>query len=633
MIVPEKWDVVTRKGGDGSLGATCGLLIIDEVHLLADERGAVIESVVARLHRWVESSQRQVRLVGLSATLPNYEDVATFLRVDKKKGLFFFGPEHRPVPLQQTFIGVTGTKNKFLVEKKMDDICYEVVSDSLRSGHQVMVFVHSRKGTGTTAKALGEHAAMEGELERLFIGEEGENDVRTKYIDRAEKSQNRELREHFRNGMGIHHAGMLRHDRKLTEQMFNDGAIKVLCCTATLAWGINLPAHTVVIKGTDVYMPEKGTNVDLSILDVQQIFGRAGRPQYDTSGEATLITTHDAMQRYLNKLVLATPIESNFIKQLADHLNAEVVGGTVTNILEAIEWLRYTYLHVRMCKNPVAYGISAAQHESDPTLRQRSRELAIEASKLLDERQMVRFSPDSGNIAVTSLGRVASHFYIRNQSIATFNEMLERKRTSPTDADLLHVMCCADEFENIRVRNEELDEIDKLKKEYCPLDCLAPVEEFSGKANVLLQSYISKARVSSFTLISDTNYIASNAGRVARALFEMCLKRGNASAALKFLRLAKSIDHRFWWFQSPLRAFENELKKNVFVALEDTKVTSEMGYDTFDRAVSLLDMEAKEVGQLCHCSKDGNLIQNFVRMLPRIDVSCNVHPITKGTLR
>ena len=93
VTTPEKWDVVTRKGGDGSLGSTCGLLIIDEVHLLADERGAVIESVVARLHRFVESSQRNVRIVGLSATLPNYEDVATFLRVDKRKGLFFFGPE------------------------------------------------------------------------------------------------------------------------------------------------------------------------------------------------------------------------------------------------------------------------------------------------------------------------------------------------------------------------------------------------------------------------------------------------------------------------------------------------------------------------------------------------------------
>jgi activating signal cointegrator complex subunit 3 len=194
-------------------------------------------------------------------------------------------------------------------------------------------------------------------------------------------------------------------------------------------------------------------------------------------------------------------------------------------------------------------------------------------------------------------------------------------------------MCCADEFENIRVRNEELDEMDRLEKEFCPLDCLAPVEEFSGKCNVLLQSYISKARVTSFTLISDTNYIASNAGRVARALFEMSIKKGNASAALKFIRLAKSIDKQFWWFQSPLRAFENELKKNVFVALEDTRVATEKGYDTFERAVSLLDMEAKEVGQLCHCFKDGSLIQKFVRILPRIDVSCSVHPITKGTLR
>jgi activating signal cointegrator complex subunit 3 len=636
VTTPEKWDVVTRKGGDGSLGSTCGLLIIDEVHLLADERGAVIESIVARLHRWVELSQRQVRLVGLSATLPNYEDVATFLRVDGRRGLFHFGPEHRPVPLRQTFVGVisTNSRDRFQREKRMDDVCYEVVSDALRDGHQVMVFVHSRKGTGASARALAERAAVEGELERLFIcNEEGENDARTKYIDRAEKSQNKELREHFRNGMGIHHAGMLRHDRKLSEQMFSDGAIRVLCCTATLAWGINLPAHTVVIKGTDVYMPEKGKNVDLSILDVQQIFGRAGRPQFDTSGDATLITTHDAMTRYLDKLVRATPIESNFIKQLADHMNAEVVGGTVTNIREAIEWIRYTYLHVRMCKNPLAYGISAVQHESDPTLRQRSRELAIEAAKLLDERKMVRYNPESGNLAVCNLGRVASHFYIRNQSIATFNEMLEKRRASPTDADLLHVMCCAEEFENVRVRAEELDEVDRLMKESCPLDNHAPVEEFSGKCNVLLQSYISKARVTSFTLISDTNYIASNAGRVARSLFEMCIKNGNAYAAIKFLRLAKSVDHRFWWFQSPLRAFEHELKNNVFLALEDSRVGCEEGYDTLERAVSLLDMGAKEVGELCRCQRDGALIQKFVRMLPRVDVSCGVHPITKNTLR
>ena len=151
VTTPEKWDVVTRKGGDGSLSQTCGLLIIDEVHLLADERGAVIESLVARVHRLVESSQRQVRILGLSATLPNYKDVARFLHVDESRGLFYFGPEYRPVPLRQQYVGVTEIKDRFRREKKMNDICYEVVTDSLRRGHQVMVFVHSRRGTGETA--------------------------------------------------------------------------------------------------------------------------------------------------------------------------------------------------------------------------------------------------------------------------------------------------------------------------------------------------------------------------------------------------------------------------------------------------------------------------------------------------
>ena len=53
--------------------------------------------------------------------------------------------------------------------------------------------------------------------------------------------------------------------------------VQILFCTATLAWGVNLPAHTVIIKGTDLYNPEKGQMIDLGILDVLQIFGYEGR--------------------------------------------------------------------------------------------------------------------------------------------------------------------------------------------------------------------------------------------------------------------------------------------------------------------------------------------------------------------
>ena len=427
-------------------------------------------------------------------------------------------------------------------------------------------------------------------------------------------------------------AGMLRGDRKLTEQMFADGGIRVLCCTATLAWGINLPARTVVIKGTEIYNPEKGGTIDLSILDVMQIFGRAGRPQYDTSGEATLITDHKALARYLAKLVQAVPIESTFIQQLPDHLNAEVAGGTVTNIREAADWITYTYLYVRMCKNPLAYGISIDQAQDDPGLRGRSLELVKDAARVLDERRMIRYDLQSGNLSVTDLGRVASHFYIRAVSVATFNEMLG-DLPSPTASDLLHVICCANEFENVKVRAEELVEVDKLKKEACPINVKAPVEEFSGKCCVLMQAYVSNARPSSFTLISDTNYIASNAGRVARALFEMCLRRGVSRAATELLRIAKSIDKKVWWFQSPLRQFSGEIPNNVCKALESKGGMRGGGSGAMEATTSLLDMTPQEAGQFCHWYRGGEKIQRFVRYLPRLEVDVNVQPMTRGILR
>ena len=86
-----------------------------------------------------------------------------------------------------------------------------------------------------------------------------------------QRSRNRELKEFFSSGIGFHHAGMLRSDRNLVEKYFAQGYLRVLCCTATLAWGVNLPAHAVVIKGTQVYNAKMGQFIDLGILDVMQV--------------------------------------------------------------------------------------------------------------------------------------------------------------------------------------------------------------------------------------------------------------------------------------------------------------------------------------------------------------------------
>ena len=152
VTTPEKWDVITRKSGERTFTQLVRLLILDEVHLLHDERGAVLEALVARTLRQVEVSSEMVRIVGLSATLPNYEDVATFLRVRPERGLFVFDSSFRPAPLQQQYVGVT-EKNKLKQLQLMNAICYEKVLEQA-GRNQVLIFVHSRKETARTARAI-----------------------------------------------------------------------------------------------------------------------------------------------------------------------------------------------------------------------------------------------------------------------------------------------------------------------------------------------------------------------------------------------------------------------------------------------------------------------------------------------
>ncbi|KAJ2768290.1 Pre-mRNA splicing, partial [Coemansia nantahalensis] len=144
VTTPEKWDVVTRKGGEGSYTALVRLVVIDEIHLLHDDRGPVLEALVCRLLRTQEQTQERVRLVGLSATLPNYEDVATFLRVPRD-AVFHFDARYRPCPLQLEFVGITEKKHIRRLER-MDEVCYAKVKRHVQDS-QVLVFVHSRKET------------------------------------------------------------------------------------------------------------------------------------------------------------------------------------------------------------------------------------------------------------------------------------------------------------------------------------------------------------------------------------------------------------------------------------------------------------------------------------------------------
>jgi len=123
FTTPEKWDIVTRKGLDRSYIELVKLIIVDEIHLLHDDRGPIIENIIARTNRQIEMTQEMIRLIGLSATLPNPQDIANFLRVKLDKGLFVFDNGYRPIPLQQTFAGIT-IKKPFKQYQLMNEICY-----------------------------------------------------------------------------------------------------------------------------------------------------------------------------------------------------------------------------------------------------------------------------------------------------------------------------------------------------------------------------------------------------------------------------------------------------------------------------------------------------------------------------
>ncbi|EEA19860.1 putative steryl acetyl hydrolase mug81 [Talaromyces marneffei ATCC 18224] len=619
VTTPEKWDVVTRKStGDTELVQKVRLLIIDEVHMLHDERGAVIESLVARTERQVESTQSLIRIVGLSATLPNYIDVADFLKVNRMAGLFFFDQSFRPVPLEQHFVGVKGKPNSKQSRENIDAVAFEKVRDMLEQGHQVMVFVHSRKDTVLTARTFKQMAA-EQQCEDLFmVGQDSEG--YSQAVKDLKGARARELRDLFAAGFGAHHAGLTRSDRNLMERMFAEGHIKVLCCTATLAWGVNLPAAAVVIKGTQLYSAQEGKFVDLGILDVLQIFGRAGRPQFQDTGIGFICTTHDKLHHYLSAVTSQQPIESRFSSKLVDNLNAEISLGTVTTVAEAVQWLGYSYLFVRMLRQPRNYGIEWAEIRDDPMLVQRRRELIVNAARVLQKSQMIIFNERTEELRAKDVGRIASQFYVLQTSIEIFNEMM---RPRASEADVLKMISMSGEFDNIQARENESKELDRLREEALQTEVEGDNDSSHAKTNILLQSYISRAKLEDFALVSDLAYVAQQSARICRALFMIALNRRWGYQCQVLLSMCKSIEKQIWPFQHPFHQFD--LPMPIMKNLDEKLPTSSIE--------SMRDMEPAEIGHLVHNHRMGNTLSKLLDNFPTLTVEAEIAPLNRDVLR
>lgn len=614
VTTPEKWDIITRKASDISYTNLVRLIVIDEIHLLHDDRGPVIESIVSRTIRKTEQTGEPVRLVGLSATLPNYRDVGTFLRVDPASGLFHFDGSYRPCPLRQEFIGVTDRK-AIKQLKTMNDITYTKVLEHVGANrNQMIIFVHSRKETAKTARYIRDKAVEMDTISQILKRDTASREILN---DAASQAQDKDLKDLLPYGFGIHHAGMSRLDRTEVEDLFAQGAIQVLVSTATLAWGVNLPAHTVVIKGTQIYSPEKGSWVELSPQDVLQMLGRAGRPQYDTYGEGIVITQQSEIQYYLSLLNQQLPIESQMVGKLVDNLNAEIVLGNVRTRDEGVEWLGYTYLFVRMLRSPGLYSVGP-EYEEDEALEQKRVDLIHSAATVLKKSNLIKYDEKTGKLQATELGRIASHYYITYGSMDTYNNLIQPQITT---IELFRVFSLSSEFKYIPVRQDEKLELAKLLGRV-PIPVKESIEEPHAKINVLLQAYISRLKLEGLALMADMVYVTQSAGRILRAIFEITLKKGWASVAKTALDLCKMAEKRMWPTMSPLRQFPT-CSRDIIQKAERIDVPWS----------SYFDLDPPRMGELLAMPKAGRVVCGFVSKFPRLEVQAQVQPMTRSMLR
>ncbi|KAE8740301.1 hypothetical protein FOCC_FOCC014201, partial [Frankliniella occidentalis] len=153
----------------------------------------------------------------------------------------------------------------------------KLVISQYSDGKPTLVFCSTRKSVLATAEVLAKSIT--------FSFTETQKEALARLCNQIVDNKIRDLAKF---GIGCHHAGLVMTDRNLLEAAFRDSLLPVLIATSTLAMGVNLPAYLVVIKGTQFY--GNGGYQDYSDSQLLQMMGRAGRPQFDTSAVAVIMT-------------------------------------------------------------------------------------------------------------------------------------------------------------------------------------------------------------------------------------------------------------------------------------------------------------------------------------------------------
>ncbi|KAJ3409168.1 Sec63 [Chytridiales sp. JEL 0842] len=519
--------ILSKPGSDQAKIVYIAPIKVDEVHLLNEQkRGATLEVVISRM-KTVEAELRMtrkskdgsgMRFIAISATVPNIEDIATWLCDKDKKPAEtkVFGEEFRPVKLDKVVLGFpsgkseNGETNSYQFEKSLD---YKLLEVLRKFSHgKPSLFCSTRKSAMSAAELLCAESEKYGT--NPFI---------------TSPNQRYKLQELA---------------KKMTERKLGGS-------TSTLAVGVNLPAHLVVIKGTTQYV--NGHYAPYSELDIMQMMGRAGRPQFDNSGMVVIMTVEEKQRYYENMVAGKEIVESNLHENLIEHLNAEIVLGTISNIELSIEWLKSSFLYVRIKKNPTRYKISVNDKTVSPEKRLMT--ICMKDLELLANAKMVDQADDGMTLSPTEFGRIMAKYYIRFETARSIVEL----KPSPSLKAVLECLCAGKELQEVRFRMDKAH-LNALNKAVM-MPIKGKVKTPADKVNILLQVCLGAIpfteQKTAAQLSQETNLILPHAARIARCMIDMLVAKKDFTGIQSSIELSNSLHAKTWRQCQPLKQLEN----------------------------------------------------------------------------
>ena len=413
-----------------------GLVIADEGHEITDaENGSTIEILLTRLR------QMGIGVMVLSAVMPNVEAIASWLGADHVKS------DWRPVPLGKGVMSgqridfTDGTTKK--VSVSTDNSVCDLALDTVESGGQALVFARSRKEAVSYAEKIGlrlsQSLLLQGsqrnELEKL---------ARSVSKMGSDPETSKRLAECIKRGAAFHHAGVARELRKAVETNYKSHLIKVISATPTLAAGINTPARRVIVQSISRWTAEGwGT---MPRWEAENMFGRAGRPGFDTYGEAVLVetnyTSRNELMAYLRKPLEDIDSKLTQVRPFYSHVLSEICLSTSATVKSLTDLFSKTFF--------------ASQPEGKVTIR---RYLA-EALDFLVRYGLAR--KIGKDVVPSDIGRRLVHLYITPLSYPLLKNALQRDQTN---LGYLHMVTSMDDW---RSRPPDVEDAgwDELRREF-----------------------------------------------------------------------------------------------------------------------------------------------------------------------